>query len=130
MILEAKKLTKYYGKKPALVDFSYAFHPGIYGLLGPNGAGKSTLMGIMTTNLKATSGELLLDGSEIRAMGKDYRKHIGYMPQQQKLYDGFSLLRFLYYIAALKGIDKAAAHGDTAIRLSVVSPTKMTPSCL
>lgn len=68
MILEAKKPTKYYGKKPALVGFFYTFHPGIYGLLGPNGAGKSTLMGIMTTNLKATSGELLLDGREIRTM--------------------------------------------------------------
>lgn len=121
MILEAKKLTKYYGKKQALVDFSYTFHPGIYGLLGPNGAGKSTLMGIMTTNLKATSGELSLDGREIRAMGKDYRKHIGYMPQQQKLYDGFSLLRFLFYIAALKGIDKAAAAGEIEKTIKAVN---------
>ena len=70
MVLEAKGLTKYYGKKPALVDCSYDFHPGIYGLLGPNGAGKSTLMGIMTTNLKATAGELFLDGRDIRAMGR------------------------------------------------------------
>ena len=112
MQLEAKGLTKYYGKKAALVDFSYTFHPGIYGLLGPNGAGKSTLMGIMTTNLKATAGELMLDGRDIRALGKDYQKYIGYMPQQQKLYEGFSLLRFLYYIAALKGIDKGSTETE------------------
>ncbi len=112
MILEAKGVTKYYGKKAALVDFSYAFHPGIYGLLGPNGAGKSTLMGVMTTNLKATAGELLLDGKNIREMGKEYRRYIGYMPQQQKLYDGFPFVRFLYYIAALKGIPRAEASAE------------------
>ena len=121
MILEAKGLTKYYGKKAALVDFTYAFRPGIYGLLGPNGAGKSTLMGMMTTNLKATEGELFLDGRNIRVMGKDYRRYIGYMPQQQKLYDGFSLVRFLYYIAALKGIDKKSVAEDVERTIHAVN---------
>ena len=121
MILEAKGLTKYYGKKAALVDFTYAFRPGIYGLLGPNGAGKSTLMGIMTTNLKATEGELYLDGRNIRVMGKEYRRFIGYMPQQQKLYDGFSLERFLYYIAALKGIDKKSVAEDVERTIHAVN---------
>ena len=121
MVLEAKGLTKYYGKKPALVDFSYDFHPGIYGLLGPNGAGKSTLMGIMTTNLKATAGKLFLDGRDIRAMGREYRRYIGYMPQQQKLYDGFSLERFLYYIAALKGIEKKSASEDVERTIHAVN---------
>ncbi|MBP5353733.1 MAG: ATP-binding cassette domain-containing protein [Lachnospiraceae bacterium] len=121
MILEAKGLTKYYGKKAALVDFTYAFRPGIYGLLGPNGAGKSTLMGIMTTNLIATEGELYLDGRNIRVMGKEYRRFIGYMPQQQKLYDGFSLERFLYYIAALKGIDKKSVAEDVERTIHAVN---------
>ena len=118
MILEAKNVTKCYGKKTALADFSYSFQPGIYGLLGPNGAGKSTLMGVMTTNLKTTSGQMLLDGRDIRELGREYRRCIGYMPQQQKLYDGFPFVRFLYYIAALKGIKKedAAAEIEKTIR--------------
>lgn len=107
MELALDKLTKMYGKKLALDSFSYSFHEGIYGLLGPNGAGKSTLMGIVTTGLKATSGTVSFNGTEIAAMGKDYRALIGFMPQQQRIYEDFSLMRFLYYIAALKGCKKS-----------------------
>ena len=121
MTLTTENLTKDYGQKRALDGFSYTFEPGIYGLLGPNGAGKSTLMGILTTGLKATSGKVTWDGTDIASMGKDYRALIGYMPQQQKLYDGFSLLRFLYYIAALKGIDKAAAAGEIEKTIKAVN---------
>ena len=42
--LELVKLNKHYGKKHALIDFSFTFTEGVYGLLGPNGAGKSTMM--------------------------------------------------------------------------------------
>ncbi|MCR5530928.1 MAG: ABC transporter ATP-binding protein [Lachnospiraceae bacterium] len=106
MTLTTENLTKDYGKKRALDGFSYTFAPGIYGLLGPNGAGKSTLMGILTTGLKATSGKVTWDGADIASMGKDYRAMIGYMPQQQKIYEDFTLVRFLYYVASLKGKKK------------------------
>ena len=52
MHLQINNLTKIYGKKTALDNFSYDFTDGIYGLLGPNGAGKSTLMKMITHNLK------------------------------------------------------------------------------
>ena len=103
MTLKAEELTKDYGKKRALDGFSYTFAPGIYGLLGPNGAGKSTLMGILTTGLKATSGKVTWGGQDIVSMGKNYRALIGFMPQQQRIYEDFTLMRFLYYIASLKG---------------------------
>ena len=106
MILTAENLTKEYGKKRALDAFSYTFHEGIYGLLGPNGAGKSTLMGILTTGLKATSGKVLWDGADIASMGKNYRGLVGFMPQQQRIYEDFTLMRFLYYVASLKGKKK------------------------
>ena len=106
MRLEAKELTKEYGKKRALDTFSYTFHEGIYGLLGPNGAGKSTLMGILTTGLKAPSGKVYWDDKDIASIGKNYRGLVGFMPQQQRIYEDFTLVRFLYYIAALKGKKK------------------------
>lgn len=106
MELTMEGLTKEYGKKRALDTFSYTFHEGIYGLLGPNGAGKSTLMGIITTGLKATDGRVCFNGTDIKSMGKAYRALVGFMPQQQRIYENFSLLRFLYYIAALKGCKK------------------------
>ena len=110
MELRANLLTKEYRKGVRALDsFSYTFYEGIYGLLGPNGAGKSTLMGILTTNLKSTEGKLFFEGQDSISMGKEYRRHIGYMPQQQKLYEDFSLVRFLYYIASLKGMRRAEA---------------------
>lgn len=110
MELEVSNLTKEYHKGiKALDSFSFIFTEGIYGLLGPNGAGKSTLMNLLTDNLEADSGEILFDGRGIKELGKEYRRVLGYMPQQQGLYPGFTLERFLYYMAALKGLDKKKA---------------------
>lgn len=110
--LEIKNLTKTYkkGAIKALDDFSLALTPGVYGLLGPNGAGKSTLMNIITDNLSADSGQILYDGKNIKKLGKDYRSLLGYMPQQQGVYEDFTLNRFLWYMAALKGLKKKDAE--------------------
>lgn len=96
MQLQISELTKRYSKKTALDSFTYTFTDGIYGLLGPNGAGKSTLMNIITQNLMPTEGTVLADGKNAAESGKEYRKLLGFMPQQQALYPDFSLTRFLY----------------------------------
>ena len=75
-------------------------------MLGPNGAGKSTLMNIITDNLKADNGEILWNGIDYQTLGVKYREILGYMPQQQGLYNGFTGKRFLNYIAVLKDIPK------------------------
>ena len=83
MELRIEHLTKAYGKKVALKDFSATLSNGIYGLLGPNGAGKSTMMKIITENLSADKGQILVDGVPSNEMGTAYRTLLGYMPQQQ-----------------------------------------------
>lgn len=103
MQIEIKKLSKKYGEKYALEDFSVNLNEGIYGILGPNGAGKSTLMNMLTDNLKRTSGAILLDGKDILSMGAEYRSILGYMPQQQGFYEQFSAVAFLRYVGKLKG---------------------------
>lgn len=114
MELHVNSLTKTYGNTKALDSFQYTFSEGVYGLLGPNGAGKSTLMNIITTNLKPTEGTVLYDGQDVFAMGKDYRKLLGYMPQQQGVYSGYTLERFLSYMAVLKGIPRKEAKQSIA----------------
>lgn len=101
--LELDGLTKAYKKKTALDHFSYEFTGGIYGLLGPNGAGKSTLMNIITQNIKSDEGIIRFNGVEVGKKKQQYVSHIGYMPQQQSVYENLTLMRFMYYIAALKG---------------------------
>lgn len=107
--LTIRNLTKSYGRFTALNNVTYTFTDGIYGLLGPNGAGKSTMMNIITRNINATSGSVLADGENADAMGKRYRRLLGFMPQQQAVYPSFTLTRFLFYMAALKEIPKKQA---------------------
>ena len=121
--LEIKELNKFYGTNHALSDFSYVFTPGVYGLLGENGAGKSTFMSMITDNLKATSGCILFNGENIYKLGRDYRKNLGYVPQQQQVFGGFTLRRFLLYISGLKGIGKKEAITEISNIISQVNLT-------
>ena len=111
------------GSVKALDNFSVTLTPGVYGLLGPNGAGKSTLMNIITDNLNADGGEVVYGGKNIKKLGKDYRAVLGYMPQQQGLYDDFTLNRFLWYMAALKGLKKKEAKEKITQLLETVNLT-------
>ncbi len=112
MILKLEELTKLYKDKVALDSVSFSFSPGIYGLLGPNGAGKSTMMNLITDNLTPTKGRVLLNEKSIDELGSEYRKLLGYMPQQQNIYPELSLRRFLYFMASLKGLKKEEAEKD------------------
>jgi ABC-type multidrug transport system ATPase subunit len=109
MEMEIKNLRKAYGEVVALDDLSINLTDGIYALLGPNGAGKSTLINILTDNIKRTSGTILWNGEDILKMGEHYRSLIGYMPQQQGMYDDYRVKDFLVYMACLKGIEKRIA---------------------
>lgn len=82
MELEIKNLSKRYGKKQALHNVSCKLSDGVYGLLGANGAGKSTLMNIITGNIEADEGEVLLDGKNILKPEnqREFRECLGYMP--------------------------------------------------
>lgn len=108
-MLEIKNLSKSYGGKSeinALDNISLKLNKGVYALLGPNGAGKSTLMKILTLSLKPDDGQILWNKISIEELGNDYRKILGYMPQQQSLYNTFTGKMFLNYIAVLKNMPK------------------------
>lgn len=107
--LKVSGLTKHYGEKIALSDFSYTFTDGVYGILGPNGAGKSTLLNILTDNVHPDAGEIYFNGINREEQMVKYRSAIGFMPQQQPLYSSMTLERFMFYMAALKGMDRKSA---------------------
>ena len=66
MELTIQSLTKTYGNKVALREFSYTFTPGIYGILGANGAGKTTTLHALTGLVPAKTGSILFEGQDIR----------------------------------------------------------------
>lgn len=108
MELRLTDVTKKYGEKTALDCFSYCFQPGIYGILGANGAGKSTMMNLITDNLRRNGGSITLGGEDIQKMGIRYRRILGYMTQQQGLYEGMTAESFLVYMARLKEVPRKA----------------------
>ncbi|KOR76065.1 ABC transporter ATP-binding protein [Paenibacillus solani] len=126
MELSINNVTKRYnkGKTTALSNYNAELTSGIYGILGPNGAGKSTLMNLITDQLKPDEGEILYQGQNISRMGKSYRERLGYMPQQQGIYQDFTGRRFLWYMAALKGLPTAKAREKIDELLSIVNLSK------
>lgn len=120
MELSARKLSKDFGGKCAVNNVSFSLTHGVYGLLGPNGAGKTTLMKMLVDILDPSSGEVLLDGVNIKDLGASYRDKLGYMPQDIGVYKNFSARKFLKYIAALKGITGKAADRKIEELLTLV----------
>lgn len=121
MELRIENLTKSYGNKIALDDFTATLTDGIYGLLGPNGAGKSTMMKILTENLNTDRGRILVNGVPKGQMGAAYRELLGYVPQQQGMYPHFTARRFLSYVAALKGMSQEQAREEVQSAAAMVN---------
>ena len=125
MQLNIQQITKSYGNNLALNHFTATLEPGIYALLGPNGSGKSTLMNIITDNLKADSGEITYTSDDgvtenVLKMGVRFREKLGFMPQYPGLYPNFTVERFMWYMAALKGLPKEKAKKDIPEILAAV----------
>ena len=125
MKLNINQITKSYGSNRALNEFTSVLEPGIYALLGPNGSGKSTLMNIITDNLKADSGEITYTSDNgvtenVLKMGVRFREKLGFMPQYPGLYPNFTVERFMWYMAALKGLPKEKAKKDIPEILAAV----------
>lgn len=110
--LQVNSLSKSYGDKIALNQVDLCLTSGVYGLLGPNGAGKSTLMNIIAGNLAPDAGEILYNGENTLSLGRSFRSVLGFMPQQQGLYEHFTGYQFLSYIAGLKGMSRRQAKED------------------
>ena len=102
--LKLYEVQKTYKDKTAVKPISYTFSNGIYGLLGENGAGKTTLMRLICGILQPTEGNICCDGMAIAQMGAEYRRLLGYLPQELGYYDNFTAERFLRYLAALKAL--------------------------
>ena len=102
-------VSKKYGNKYALKDLNIEFSDGVYGILGANGAGKTTLISIITGILQQTSGQVKLDGSDIKDMGTKYLDKIGYLPQYPQFYPNFRVKEFLMYMCSIKDIPQKKA---------------------
>ncbi len=105
MKLTIENLTKTYknGVK-AIDDLNLEIGTGMFGLLGPNGAGKSSLMRTIATLQSPDSGSIDFNGLDILNNKIEFRKTLGYLPQEFGVYPKMSANDLLHYFASLKGI--------------------------
>lgn len=120
MEVKFNDLTKKFGTFTAVDHMNLTMTNGVYGLLGVNGAGKTTLMRMLCTLLKPTSGTITCNGRDIFEMDGEYRKLLGYLPQDFGFYPEFTVQDYLMYIAAIKGIRPALAKKRTKELISKV----------
>lgn len=108
-ILTCRELTKQYGQKPALCDFTYDFPKGrIVGLLGPNGSGKTTLLKLAAGLLVPTRGSIRVNGME---PGTQTKKLVSFLPERNYLPTGMRVREALEFFGDFYAdfkLDKAA----------------------
>jgi len=108
MSLKISQLTKTYNNGVRALDgIELEIGVGMFGLLGPNGAGKSSLMRTIATLQAADSGTIVFDGENIFDNQFEFRKKLGYLPQEFGVYPNISAEGLLNYFAQLKGISSS-----------------------
>lgn len=101
-------LTKSYGLTQALRGVSFEIPRGqVVGFLGPNGAGKSTTMKILAGYVRPTAGAAFVDGVDVALDPLTTRQRIGYLPENNPLYEDMMVLDFLEFVARMRSLPKA-----------------------
>ncbi|MBD5555729.1 MAG: ABC transporter ATP-binding protein [Roseburia sp.] len=118
--LELDRVQKNYKNKIAVENFSMTLDNGIYGLLGANGAGKTTLLRMICNILRPTAGTIRCNGTEIEVMGREYRRLLGYLPQEFGYYPYMTAEKYLRYLAELKAVPAELADAKIQELLEMV----------
>lgn len=121
MKLTIDKVTKKFGKKNVLNNFSVNLENGVYGLLGPNGAGKTTLINIIVGISQPDSGTVRLNELDTKKLGQKYSGKIGYLPQNCRFYKNFKAREFLLYMCTIKGLTKNDSESRSDQLLKMVN---------
>jgi gliding motility-associated transport system ATP-binding protein len=107
-LLTLERVTKRFNGEPAVDDVSFTVDRGqVVGFLGPNGAGKSTTMRMVTQYFEPDAGHIRLDGVPLSQAGREAKRRIGFLPENNPLYLEMLLSEYLDFMARLRDLSGA-----------------------
>lgn len=120
-IISVKNLTKKFGELTAVDDISFEVKQGeIFAFLGPNGAGKTTTIKMLTTLLKPTTGDIIIDGHNAATDQSAVRKSFGIVFQDPSLDDELTADENLELHGVLYGVPKTLRRSRMDFLLEIV----------
>ena len=106
--IQLSDVSKVFGKFKAVDSLSFQVPAGsMFGLLGPNGAGKTTTIRMIMDITAPDTGEIRILG---RRMDRAMQNRIGYLPEERGLYRRMKVIDHLYFLAAIKEVDRETAR--------------------
>lgn len=95
------KYRSLFAKTTVIDNLSWKLDPGITGVLGPNGSGKTTLMRLIDRSLRESSGDITVDGAQVRTDSevRHFRRQLGILPQNPSFVPWMTAAGTLEYLA-------------------------------
>jgi ABC-2 type transport system ATP-binding protein len=113
-MLEVRGLTKRFRSLTVVDHVNFTVRPGeITGYLGPNGSGKSTTVKMLAGLLDPSEGKILFNGREVRWDLIDFKRRLGYVPEEPNLYTYLTGLEYLQLSARLRGLAEPVVDRKT-----------------
>jgi ABC-2 type transport system ATP-binding protein len=104
--IEIRDLVKTFGNIIAVNKLTFDVYEGeVYGLLGPNGAGKTTTLKVLMGLLDPDSGTANVFGIDSTSNPIEVKKRVGYVPEEQLLYNSLTSREILEFVASVRGLD-------------------------
>jgi ABC-2 type transport system ATP-binding protein len=123
MSVTVDEVSKIYGNQQALDKISFSVDSGtILGILGPNGAGKSTLLKIIAGFLIQTSGKVRINGIETDPNNLEYKRMIGYLPENNPLYTDLYVREYLRLVCGLYKIPAQNKRIEEMVEMTGLGP--------
>ncbi len=127
MDIKVENITKSYGPQKAVDRISFHVKTGeILGFLGPNGAGKTTTMKMLTNYLLPEEGNIFIGGKSLLEEADELKKHIGYLPENNPLYQDMPVIDYLQFCAEIQQIpgEKIAGRIREMVRVCGLNQEK------
>jgi heme exporter protein A len=116
-LIDIKGLTKQADNKLILRGIDLSIKQGeTVAILGPNGAGKSTLLKVLATLIKPTTGQVMINGLNLKKNQLEIKKLFGYLPHSSLLYDQYSPLENLVFFGKLYGVNNPEKRATELVK--------------